>query len=87
MSIALAVLASVFGALGVMLSGSSVIGPSVVGFAVLVALLARLAQSHDHHKAWQAAQARPGEQVPIPRSELPTSGRPVDVQAGADTGF
>jgi hypothetical protein len=63
------VLASVFGALGVMLSGSAVIGPSVVGFSILVALLARLAQSHDHHKAWQAAQARRAEPVPERVSE------------------
>ncbi|HKE84037.1 MAG TPA: hypothetical protein VKB50_09790 [Vicinamibacterales bacterium] len=64
MSIALAALASLIGFLGVLLSGSAVIGPSVVGFAILLALLARLAQSHDHHKAWQAAQGPQKETVP-----------------------
>jgi hypothetical protein len=70
MSIALAIISVIVGFFGLMLSSSVTSGPSVVGFGVVLALLARLAQSHDHHRAWLRSQ---GQTAPVP---------PVSASAG-----
>jgi hypothetical protein len=56
MSIALALFSALAGIFGVLLSSQATSGASVVGFAILVAVWARLVQAHDHHKAWLASQ-------------------------------
>ncbi len=66
--VVLVVLALLFAAVGLLLTSQVSIGSSIVAFAVLLAVLARINQASDHHKA-MLAQLRAAQGSPARKPE------------------